>query len=142
MGSCLKIFRIQLFKELNSKVLYMGMLLCSPLKFGIYIQYVLCHSYIIFYKKNIHILCKFYPVRSWNNNLIMFLYKRNMFFLKLLFCYWATFLWTLVQQTLTKLIQYCFLNVEATLINIRWLNFHLQQNINVETTFGHRHWST
>ena len=29
----------------------MGMLLCSPLKFGIYIQYVLCHSYIIFYKK-------------------------------------------------------------------------------------------
>ena len=31
----------------------MAVLLCSPLKFGIYIEYVLCHSYIIFYKKKI-----------------------------------------------------------------------------------------
>ena len=59
--------------------------------------------------------------------------------LKTLFCFWATFFWTLVQQ-LTKLFQCCFLNVETTPINIAWLNFHLQLTINVEATLGHRHW--
>ena len=58
----------------------MGMSLCSPLKFGIYDI-----SYTIFYAKFIYILCKFYPVRSfdysWNNNLIMFLYERNICFI-------------------------------------------------------------
>ena len=55
----------------------------------------------------------------------------------ILFCFWATFQRTLVQH-LTKLFQCCFLNVEATLMNIRWLNFHFQLTINVETTLGHR----
>ena len=56
-------------------VLHMGILLCSPLKFGI------CDiSYTKFYEK-FNVLYKFYPATlfhySWNNNLIMFLHKRN-----------------------------------------------------------------
>ena len=39
-----------------------------------------------------------------------------------------------------KLFQYYFLNVEATSINIPWLNFDFQPNINFEITLGHRHW--
>ena len=76
--------------------------------------------------KFIYILWKFYSVRSfdysWNNNLIMFFYKRNICFILqnlILFCYWATFQWTSV-RILTKLFQCCFLNIEALSINIRW----------------------
>ena len=36
-----------------------------------------------------------------------------------------------------KLFQCCFLNVEATSMNIRSLNFKFQPNINFETTLGH-----
>ena len=42
-----------------------------------HIHYILCHSYATFYTKFVYILCKFYPVRSfdysWNNNLIRIL---------------------------------------------------------------------
>ena len=66
----------------------MGMSVCSPLKFDF------CDIfYIIFYTKFIYIWCKFSPVRSvdlsWNNNLIMFLHKRNICFILenlILFC--------------------------------------------------------
>ena len=124
------------------------MSLCSPLKFSVWdIYYMFCAILIdLFYTKFTYILSKFYPVRSfdyrWNNNLTMFLYKRNTCFILenlILFCFWATFLWTSVQQ-LTKLFQCCFLNVEATPMNIRWFNFHFQPNINVETTLGNRYW--
>ena len=66
--------------------------------------------YIILHK--IYLYFKKFDYRR-NNNLIMFL---------------------------SMLFQCCFLNVEATLMNIRWFNFHFQPNINVETTLGHRHW--
>ena len=36
--------------------------------------------------------------------------------------------------------QCCFLNVEATPMNIHWLHFDFQSNNNVETTLDHRHW--
>ena len=36
------------------------------------------------------------------------------------------------------LFQSCFMNVETTSINIRWLNFHFQPNFNVETTLFYR----
>ena len=39
-----------------------------------------------------------------------------------------------------KLFKCCFLNVEATLMNICWLEFHFQLTIKVETTLGHRLW--
>ena len=39
-----------------------------------------------------------------------------------------------------KLFKCCFLNVEATLMNIRWLKFHFKLTINVEATSGHRRW--
>ena len=54
MDSFLRVFRIQLF----SKVLYMDMSLCCPLKFSICdnIQYVLSNSYTLFYTKFIYIL--------------------------------------------------------------------------------------
>ena len=100
MDSFLKIFRIQLF----SKVLYMGMLLCSSLKF------IICDIYNMFcailthyltqytnfiYINSILFISKFYPVRSfdcrWNNNLIILLYKRNILENLTLFCFWATF---------------------------------------------------
>ena len=108
-----------------------------------YIYHMFCAILInLFYTKLICILSKFYPVRSfdyrWNNNLTMFLYKRNTCFILenlILFCFWATFLWTSVQE-LTKLFQCCFLNVEATPMNIRWLNFLFQPNINVKTTLS------
>ena len=48
---------------------------------------------------------------SWNYNLIMFLYKRNIWFILgnlILFYYWATLSQTSVQQILTKLFQRCF----------------------------------
>ena len=32
------------------------------------------------------------------------------------------------------LFQHCFANVETTMINVRRLNYHFQQNINVQTT--------
>ena len=38
---------------------------------------------------------------------------------------------------MTKLFPCCFLNVEATPVSISWLNFHLQANINIETTLVH-----
>ena len=44
MDSFLKIFRIRLF----SKVLYMGMSLCSPLKFGICDIYFTQHLFIFY----------------------------------------------------------------------------------------------
>ena len=49
------------------------------------IQDVLRNSYAIVYTKFIYILSKFYPVRSfgycWNNNLFMFLCRRNICFI-------------------------------------------------------------
>ena len=38
------------------------------------------------------------------------------------------------------LFQRCFINVETTSINIRWLNFHFQPAFNVETTLFYRRW--
>ena len=119
--------------------LYMGMLLCSllKLKFGIYDI-----SYTKFYTKS-NILYKFYPLRSfhysWNYNLILFLYKRNIWFILgilILFYYWATFKWNSVQQILTS----CFSPVFSTRMNMRWLSFSFQHNINIETTLSHQHW--
>ena len=43
-------------------------------------------------------------------------------------------------QELRNLFQCCFVNVEATPMNIYWFNFHFQPNINVQTTLVHRHW--
>ena len=110
----LKAFEIQLF----AKVLYMVMSLCFPLKFSIC---DICHMFSailkdLHYTKFIHILSKFYPVRSfdyrWNYNLTLFLYKRNICFMLenlILFRFWATLLWTSIQKynkvvsTLTQL---------------------------------------
>ena len=44
------------------------------------------------------------------------------------------------ELSLTRLFQYCFLNAEAKPMNVRRLNFHLQPNINVETSLGHQDW--
>ena len=41
----------------------------------------------------------------------------------------------------TKLFQCCFLNLEATPMYIRWLNFYLQRNINAGKILGHQHWT-
>ena len=83
MYSFIKIFRIQLF----SKILYMGMLPCFSLKFSIcdisvfsicdiyiyiyiyiyiHIYMFLRNSYALSYTNFIHILSKFYPVRSFD----------------------------------------------------------------------------
>ena len=40
----------------------------------------------------------------------------------------------------STLFQRCFVNVETTSINIRWLNFHFQPNFNVEATLVDRRW--
>ena len=45
-----------------------------------------------------------------------------------------------INVTLSTLFQRCFVNVETTSINIRWLNFHFQPNFNVETMLVHRRW--
>ena len=69
----------------------------------------------------------------------MFLYKRNTWFILgilILFYYWATFKWNSVQQILTS----CFSPVFSTRMNMRWLSFSFQHNINIETTLGHQHW--
>ena len=60
MDPFLKIFKVQFF----SKVLYMGMSLCSPLKFSIC---DICHMFCailadLYYTKFIYILGKFYAV--------------------------------------------------------------------------------
>ena len=45
-----------------------------------------------------------------------------------------------ISITIDKVFKCCFLNVEATPMNIRRLNFHFQPNFNVETTLVHRRW--
>ena len=115
MDSFLKIFRIQLF----SKVLYMGMLLCSSLKFIICdICNMFCAiftHYLTQYTNFIYILSKFYPVQSFNIETTL-----------------GHRLW--IDVILSTLFQRCFANVETTSINIRRLNFHFQSNINAEWT--------
>ena len=77
------------------------------------------------------------------NNLIMFLYKRNICHILenlSLFCYWATLKWTTLQQILTKMFQCCFLNVETMPMNIRSLNLYFQMNVSFDTTLSHWHW--
>ena len=61
----------------------------------------------LFYTKFIYILSKFCPVQSfdhrWNNDLTMFLYKRNTCFILenlILFCFWATFVWTTIDKVI------------------------------------------
>ena len=112
-----------------------------------YIQYVLCNFYTLSYTSFIWILSKFCPVRSfdcrWNNNLIILLYKRNICFYtwKLNFVLFLShFLVNISTTKVLKLFKCCFLNVEATLMDICWLKFHFQLAINVETTLGHRLW--
>ena len=41
---------------------------------------------------------------------------------------------TLNRRNAIELFQRCFANVETTSINVCWLNFHFQPNMNVETT--------
>ena len=108
------------------------------LKFCIWSCRYALHSYTIFYTK-FNILYKFYPVRllhcSRNKNLIMFIYKRNIWFILLnlaLFCYSTTFY--------NKYWQGFFNAVSSTPMNICWLNFSFQPNINIETVLGHQHW--
>ena len=130
----LKAFEIQLF----AKVLYMVMSLCFPLKFSIC---DICHMFSailkdLHYTKFIHILSKFYPVRSfdyrWNYNLTLFLYKRNIYFMLenlILFRFWATLLWTSIQKynkVVSTLTQLLFLtkwqrsnNIESSTLNRR-----------------------
>ena len=50
------------------------------------------------------------------------------------------FLVNISTTKVTRLFKCCFLNVEATLMNICWLEFHFQLTIKVETTLGHRLW--
>ena len=72
----------------------------------------------------------------------MFLHKRNIWFILInlaLFCYWATFWWTSVQQ-IYKYKQSFFNAVFSTPMNIRWFNFPFQPNFNVEATLVHRRW--
>ena len=45
-----------------------------------------------------------------------------------------------ISTAIDKLFQCCFLNVEVTPMNIRWLNFYFYPNINVEEALVHRHW--
>ena len=52
----------------------------------------------------------------------------------------SQFLVDISKTKVIKLFKCCFLNVEATLINICWLKFHFQLTINVETTLGYRLW--
>ena len=119
------------------------MLQCSPLKFDIHDI-----SYTIFYAKFIYILFKFYPIRSfdynWKNKFIMFWYKRNICFIL------ENFFFFFVIESLSSEHQFnkywqtyfnaVFSDVETTPMNIRWLNFPFQPNINVETRLSHQHW--
>ena len=97
------------------------------------------YLWYIFYTKFVYILCKFYLVRSfdysWNNNLIMLLCKRNICFILENF---VLLLSHFLVISAAKLLQCCFLNVEATPMNKQ--NFHFQPNIKVETTLTYRCW--
>ena len=46
----------------------------------------------------------------------------------------------LVKPQYNKYRQSCFNAVFSTPMNMRWLNFPFQPNINAETTLGHQHW--
>ena len=86
----------------------------------------------------IYFIFRVCPVRSfyysWNYNLIMLLYKRNISFI---LSFQPNFnietIWFIDVES-TCFYQRCFVNVETTSINVRQLNFHFQANINVETT--------
>ena len=117
MDPFLKILKIQFF----SKVLYMGMSLCSPLKFSIC---DICHMFCailvdLYYTKFIYILSKFYTVRSfdyrWNNNLTMFLYKRNICFILENLLNLVSFLRHFLVNICTAMQQSCFY-VDSTFI--------------------------
>ena len=47
----------------------------------------------------------------------------------------------LVKPQYNKYRQSCFNAVFSTPMNMRWLNFPFQPNINAETTLGHQHWT-
>ena len=69
----------------------------------------------------------------------MFLYKRNTWFiLGNLICFIIEPLSGEPQYN--KYWQNCFNAVFSSTMNMRWLNFHFQPNINVKTTLGHQHW--
>ena len=119
MDPFLKIFKIQFF----SKVLHVGMSLRSPLKFSIC---DICHMFCailvdLYYTKFIYILSKFYTVRSfdyrWNNNLTMFLYKRNICFILENLLNLVSFLSHFLVNICTAIQQLC----------LRWLNFHFNE---------------
>ena len=126
------------------------------------------YLWYIFYTKFIYILCKFYPLQSfdysWSNNLIVLSCKRNICFILENFVLSLTHF--LVISTATQLslsteykswnnidlltlnqrnsfnvvFQRCFISVETMSINICRLNFHFQPNFNVETTLFYRRW--
>ena len=69
----------------------------------------------------------------------MFLYKKNIWFILanlILLYHWALS----SEPQYKKYWQSCFNAVFSTPMNMRWLNFPFQPNINVETTLGHQHW--
>ena len=82
------------------------------------------YLWYIFYTKFVYILCKFYLVQSfdysWNNNLIMLLCKRNICFILENF---VLLLSHFLVISAAKLLQCCFLNVEATPMNKLKLSF-------------------
>ena len=88
----------------------------------------------------IYFIFKVCPVRSfyysWNYNLIMLLYKRNISFI---LSFQPNFnietIWFIDVES-TCFYQRCFVNVETTSINVRQLNFHFQPNINLDVFAG------
>ena len=118
MDPLLKILNIQFF----SKVLYMGMSLCSPLKFSIC---DICHMFCailvdLYYTKFIYILSKFYTVRYLITDetiiwLYMFFYKRNTCFILENLLNIVSFLSYFLANICTAIQQSCFY-VDSTFI--------------------------
>ena len=101
------------------------------------------YLWYIFYAKFIYILCKFYPVRSfdysWNNNLIMLLCKRNICFILENFVLLLSHFLVISTENIDKVV--------SMLFSQRWSNVDEQTELSfsnkykkVETTFIYRRW--
>ena len=105
-----------------------------------YIQYVLYNSHTpIFRTKIVYILCKFYPVRSfdysWSNNLVTVLCSQWSFFIKVIYFYAGKLnsvlllrhsLVNISIKNFDKVISVFFSQSRTNVKDIRWLNFHFQ----------------
>ena len=71
----------------------------------------------------------------------MFLYIKGIYhlYLKTKFCFIIEP--HSIEPQYNKYWQSCFNAAFSTPMNMRWLNFPFQPNINAETTLGHQHWS-